>query len=320
MNMRLALGPLLTFWPAEQVHAFYRQVELWPVDIVYLGETVCAKRRALTPDGWLALADNLASAGKEVVLSTQALIEADSELGTLRRICANGRYPVEANDMAAVRLLSDVGGFVAGPHINTYNPGTLALLAGLRARRWVMPVEISAAALKQMQAARPAGLETEVFAYGRLPLAFSARCFTARAHDVPKDQCELRCLDYPEGLELATREGQELFTINGVQLQSHAPINLVASLPNLEKLGVDVVRISPENRSGCGPEQVVRTFRHVLDNLTTPEAALQSMEKCGAEWCNGYWHGTAGMDWKAGETDSEPTEIPSTRAHPADPV
>jgi collagenase-like PrtC family protease len=297
--MKLALGPILSFWSAEQIQGFYRQVRDWPVDIVYLGETVCAKRRALDPEDWLALADELSAAGKEVVLSTLALIEADSELGTLKRICANGRYPVEANDMGAVRLMSGQTGFIAGPHINCYNPGTLALLAELGARRWVLPVELGAATLERLQAARPVELETEVFGYGRLPLAFSARCFTARAHNVPKDQCELRCVDYPEGLALDTQEGKGLFTINGIQLQSQSPSNLIEALPALQGLAVDVVRISPEGLLAGDTGRVVAAFRQVLDQAISPQVALQSLPAPAAGWCNGYWHGSAGMDWTA---------------------
>jgi collagenase-like PrtC family protease len=297
MAMKLALGPILSFWSAQQIRDFYRQVRDWPVDIVYLGETVCAKRRALDPDGWLAVADELSAAGKEVVLSTLALIEADSELGALKRICANGRYPVEANDMGAVRLLKGQAGFIAGPHINCYNPGTLALLAELGARRWVLPVELGATTLERLQEARPASLETEVFAYGRLPLAFSARCFTARAHNVPKDQCELRCLDYPEGLSLDTQDGKGLFTVNGIQLQSQSPCNLIEALPALDALAVDVVRLSPEGLHSGDTARVVAAFRRVLDQEISPQAALQSLSTPAAGWCNGYWHGSPGMDW-----------------------
>jgi hypothetical protein len=50
------------------------------------------------------------------------------------------------------------------------------------------------------QAARPAGMETEVFAYGRLPLAFSARCFTARHFNLQKDDCQFKCIEFPDGL------------------------------------------------------------------------------------------------------------------------
>ena len=86
----------------------------------------------------------------------------------------NGSYTVEANDMGAVRLMTGKP-FVACLHINTYNPQTLALLAELGAQRWVMPVEMSRQMLSDMLAVRPYGMETEVFADGRLPLAFSAR-------------------------------------------------------------------------------------------------------------------------------------------------
>ena len=46
--MRLSLGPLQYFWPRERVLAFYREAATWPLDVIYLGETVCSKRRELS--------------------------------------------------------------------------------------------------------------------------------------------------------------------------------------------------------------------------------------------------------------------------------
>ena len=103
---KLALGPVLYYWPKEKLLDFYERISAAPVDTVYLGETVCSKRRAFNTDEWLALAERLTAAGKEVVLSTMALLEAESELKTLRRLCENGRFTVEANDMGAVRPVS----------------------------------------------------------------------------------------------------------------------------------------------------------------------------------------------------------------------
>ncbi|WP_305800121.1 hypothetical protein [Thiolapillus sp.] len=120
--MKLSLGPVQYYWSREDLLDFYRQVADMPVDIVYLGETVCSKRRLFRFDDWMDTARMLRDAGKEVVLSTLALLEAESELKTLRRICANGEFLVEANDMAAVQLLSAAGlPFVAGPTVNIYN-------------------------------------------------------------------------------------------------------------------------------------------------------------------------------------------------------
>jgi O2-independent ubiquinone biosynthesis protein UbiV len=296
-TMKLALGPIPYLWPRHRVHAFYERVAGWPVDIVYVGETICPKRRDLSFEDWLAVAEQLTASGKEVVLSTLVLLEAGSELGALERICSNGRFCVEANDMSAVQLLSGRGPFVAGPHINAYNGETLALLANCGARRWVLPVELSGATLADLQAQRPAGLETEVLAFGRLPLAFSARCFTARALNLPKDHCDFRCADYPGGVPMETQEGEMLFTMNGIQLLSTAPCNLLGAVSSLASLDVDVLRIAPQPD---GTEEAVSAFRAVLGGYLDAAAAEEMLAPFAPTgWCNGYWHGEEGMAWTA---------------------
>jgi len=295
--MKLSLGPLQYFWPKQKVIGFYRQAACWPVDIVYLGEVVCAKRREMKLDDWLQIADQLSAAGKEVVLSTLILLEADSELSRLQKICDNGQYRVEANDMSAVHLLDGKNKFVAGPHINSYNAGTLNVLHRCGAVRWVMPFELGQSTLERLVAQKPATLETEVLVYGRLPLSFSARCFTARADNVPKDECELRCISDENGLPLQTQEGQELFTINGVQLQSGVPCNLIGEVDALMAAGVDVLRLSPEAGNMTG---LVALFREVLDRQCSAQEAVELLPKLVTQqnWCNGFWHEQAGMDWQ----------------------
>ena len=160
--MKLSLGPLLYYWPREAVLAFYREAAAWPVDTVYLGETVCSRRRELKLADWLAIGEALAAAGKEVVLSTYELIESDADLRTMHAVAGNGAFRVEANDMAAARALSGKGPFVAGPFLNVYNAGTLALLAELGAARWVAPVELSREGIAAVVAEAPAGMETEI--------------------------------------------------------------------------------------------------------------------------------------------------------------
>ena len=293
--MKLALGPILYYWERETTLSFYDQIAASPVDIVYLGETVCSRRHNLRSEDWLEVADKLAAAGKEVVLSSQALIESESDLKTLRRIAGNGKFMMEANDMGAVHLLSAAKLlFVAGPHINTYNPQTLALLAELGAKRWVMPVELSRAALCHMQAARPAGMETEVFAYGRLPLAFSARCFTARHHNLAKDDCQFRCMDYANGLTLNTREGQPFLALNGTQTQSASVYSLIGEITSLRETGVDVVRVSPQ---AFFTAKILKLFREVMDHRLPAQTAMQQLTKLMPDRaCDGYWHGRPGIE------------------------
>ncbi len=292
--MKLAVGPVLYYWERERLLEFYEEVAASPADVVYMGEAVCSRRHSLRLDDWLGLAQRLADAGKEVVLSTQALLESESDLKTLRRITGNGHFAVEANDLGALGLLAGKVPFVAGPHLNTYNPQTLALLAELGARRWVIPVEMSRGALEQMLPHCPGDMETEVFAYGRLPLAFSARCFTARHHNLPKDDCRFRCMEHPDGLGLKTREGQPFLVLNGTQTQSASVYSLIHELAAMGGLGVKVVRVSPQARH---TGEIVRLFRDCLEERTGPEAAAAEMARLMPDQaCNGYWHGKPGQE------------------------
>src|SRR3990172_942666 len=142
MAMKISIGPIQYFWKRDRVFAFYESLQDSPADVLYLGETVCSKRRELDLDDWLDIAGSLRQAGKEVILSTLSLIESESELSSLQRITSNADYAVEANDMAAIQLLSGRKKFVIGPHINIYNQHSLRLLSLVGASRWVVPMEI----------------------------------------------------------------------------------------------------------------------------------------------------------------------------------
>ncbi len=295
LTMRLSIGPINYFWKRERVYEFYRAAAASPADIVYLGEIVCSKRRQLDLDDYLAIGEDLRQAGKEVAVSSLTLLEAASELGALKRLCANGRFTVEANDLSAIQLLSAAGQpFISGPSVNIYNVRTLALLAKKGLKRWVMPVELGVSTLRDMQAGRPDGVETEVFAFGRLPLAWSARCYTARSLNLPKDNCQFKCIEYPDGRLLKTQEGEEFLVLNGVQTQSartHVALGLV---PELRDLGVDVLRISPQSEHTM---RIVELFDRARrgNELAALTAELRALLPAGA--CDGYLYGGAGMDY-----------------------
>jgi O2-independent ubiquinone biosynthesis protein UbiV len=293
--MKLALGPLLYYWPRQQVFDFYDAIASAPVDIVYLGETVCARRHELRVQDWAEIAARLAAAGKQAILGTQTLIESESDLKTLRRVIDETGFLTEANDMGAVRILSaEKRPFVSGPFLNVFNSATLSMLARLGATRWVMPVEMSANALRDLQAARPPGLETEVFAYGRMPLAFSARCFTARHFNLQKDDCQFKCLEFPDGLLIRTREGEEFLTLNGIQTQSSRVYNLIGEVDALRELGVDNLRISPQSQH---TPELLDIFRARIEGTLDVQAARSRMAGLAlAEPCNGFWYGKPGLD------------------------
>ena len=283
---KLSVGPVQYYWPRNTLTAFYAEVADSPAHTVCLGEVVCSRRNEMKPDDWLALARDLQSAGKEVVIGTQALLETEAELRSLRRWVDQGDFMLEANDTAAVRLLAGHTPWVIGLHVNVYSAPALAEYAALGATRWVPPVEVS---LPAVGTVCPPGsaIQSEVFAFGRMPLALSARCFTARHHHLQKDHCEFRCLSDPDGLALRTRDGQDFLTLNGIQTQSGSVQCLLGEREALLAAGVERLRLSPTSQDFA---EVLRQFDAVMNHGAPHSEAIESVQalRMPGPLSNGY--------------------------------
>jgi len=288
----LTVGPLQYWWPRDQTMAFYAEVAEHPAaDTVVLGEVVCSRRHDFKTEDWMALARDLAGAGKTVVLATLPLVATEAELRTVHRLCEQDEFAVEAGDASALAVLARLHAaqpgrraFVVGPHINVYSRAALAEVAPLGAGTWVPPLELALNAVAHVNPAadpvRGAGgpLLTEVFAFGRMPLAFSARCFTARHHRLKKDECDFRCRDDADGLLLATSEGEPFLVLNGIQTQSAALHCLLGAGPALAAAGVHRLRLSPCSR---GFMQALACFDAVLNAGAPAGEAIAQLRAAG---------------------------------------
>lgn len=293
----LTLGPVLFNWAPERWRDFYfRIADEAPVATVYLGEAICFKRAPLFDDQFGVVAERLAAAGKTVVRSTLAEVMSKQERKLVADICADPAVLVEANDGSALSHLRGRPHHV-GPFVNVYNERAMAVLARGGAEVVCVPPEMPAdaiAALCRDAARLGVAIETQVF--GRLPLALSARCYHARAHDRHKDSCQFVCDEDPDGMPLRTLDDQPFLAINGVQTMSHDYLNLIAELRDLQAMGVRRFRLSPHT---CDMVAVATTFRDALDQrieTSEAEARLDALE-IDAPFSNGFYHGKAGHLW-----------------------
>jgi collagenase-like PrtC family protease len=246
--MDLTVGPNFFFWPAEAVREFYHDLTTAQVARVVLGELVCSKRLPFWQDEIPGAIETLLAAGKEIAVTSLALITLKRERKLTADLADMG-LPVEVNDLSALAHISKGGPFWVGPLVNVYNEGTLRWLIRRGARRVCLPPELpleSIAVLARL--GREEGVPIEVWGHGRLPLAISGRCYHARLHDRMKDSCQFVCGEDPDGRAVETLDGQPFLAVNGVQTLSQSTACMAHQVDALREAGVAALRLSPQSQ------------------------------------------------------------------------
>lgn len=288
--MDLTVGPNFFFWQADAVRAFYRDLATTPVARVALGELVCSKRLPFWQGEIPAAVETLLAAGKEVAITSLALITLKRERKLTADLVDMG-LPVEVNDLSALAHIPEGRPFWVGPLVNVYNEGTLRWLVRRGARRVCLPPELPLGSIRVLAGlGREEGVAVEVWGHGRLPLAISGRCYHARLHDRAKDSCQFVCGEDPDGRDVETLDGQAFLTVNGVQTLSQSVASAQDQIAALQDAGVAALRLSPH--VGDFPA-IARAYSDALAGGPALGARLAALMP-GATFCDGFVAGRPG--------------------------
>lgn len=298
----LSLGPVYYLWDGPKWRDFYfRIADEAPVEHVTLGETVCSKRQHFTEPHVAEVIERLEAAGKKVTLSTLAMVTLERESRHVRDLIRDSIHAIEANDLAALGLIKGKPHSI-GPLVNVYSAATARVLAARGADNICLPPELPMSSIENILKAMP-GYSFEIFAFGRMPLAISARCAHARSKGLTKDNCQFICGEEPDGLPLRTLDRQSFLVLNGVQTMSNSCVVLLDELAALAAAGIARVRLSPQD---CDMVAVARLYQAVLDGSLDGEAAIAKLADVypGATFSNGFFHQREGAAWVARGRDA----------------
>ena len=290
--MQLTLGPVLFLWATDVWRDFYHRIaDEADVDTVVLGEVVCSKRDHFHAEEIPRAAERLVAAGKRVRLASPALVTLERESRTVRQLAAQEIYGIEVGELSAHAALNGRPHAI-GPLVNVYNAATARVLAVRGAKKICLPPELPLTSVRAIASGAP-DLAFEVFAFGKVPLAISARCAHARSRGLVKDNCQFVCGDDPDGLVVDTMDGQHFLALNGVQTMSSTCQSLLTDIDDLRDAGVASLRLSPQSADMV---EVARLFRAVVAGKLHGEEAMTQLRHAypGAAFSNGFLHDAPG--------------------------
>ncbi|WP_050605453.1 U32 family peptidase [Ruegeria sp. 6PALISEP08] len=305
--MELTVGPNQFFWSAERWESFYSDLTQSTVDRVVIGELVCSKRLPFYQDRIPEAVSRLLDAGKEVTLTTLALVTLKRELKLTAELADMG-VMVEINDLTALAYIPNGCAFSVGPLVNVYNESTVNWLASRGARRICLPPELPVESVKVLaQAAKDKGVAIEVWGHGRLPLAISGRCYHARLNGRSKDNCQFACEDDPDGLDVVTSDGVPIMAMNGVQTLSDSYACTDHQIDLLRDAGVSALRLSPQ---ADGFLELCDLYRRRVDGVLAQGELGQAMRDKHPDirLSDGFLTGRCGAEWSG--TSDQPSKAP----------
>lgn len=295
--MDLTIAPNPFFWNAEFVRSFYAGLAEAPIARVVLGELVCSKRLPFWQDEIPQAIAALQAAGKEVALTSLALITLKRERKLTADLLGLG-LPIEVNDLSALHHIPEGIPFWVGPLVNVYNEGTLRWLARRGAKRICLPPELPMASVAVLAGvAQAEGVALEVWGHGRLPLAISGRCYHARLHERAKDSCQFVCDQDPDGRDVDTLEGQSFLAVNGVQTLSQAYACMADHAARLQQMGISALRLQPQS---SGFNAICDEYAQLLAGTQSADALVVNLGILDPrmQFCDGFGRDVAGASWR----------------------
>ncbi len=294
----LVMGPVLFNWSADRLSDFYARVaDEAEVTRVHVGEVVCSKREPFFADRLPDAIERLTRAGKTVVVDALALPTLKRERQLVKDLAGLDGVEFEINDMTPLAHLGPGRRFAVSPLVNVYDEGTLGFFARRGAWSVALPYELPMSSIERLAAeGNRLGVEIQVHAFGRLPLAISGRCYHARIHGLAKDSCQFVCNKDPDGLEVDTLDGEAFLSINGVQTMSRDCVAVLDECERLIAAGVGAFRLSPHD---CDMIAVAAVFRARLDGRISAEEARARLGETGLKvplgtpMMSGVWPATA---------------------------
>ena len=295
--MKLSLGPIPFLWEKNRISSFYKEIAMTPVSVVYIGEVVCSKRAILGIDMLKMICEMLTDAGKEVVISTFGLMTNHEELEFTEALCKISAL-VEINNIGILNFCAGKE-TIAGPHLAIYNAPTAKFFSSIGVKRIVFMPELSRDAIRSISSAVPA-VEKEIIAFGNLPLAFSWRCYTARALGMSKSNCAISCIKYPEGMPLETMDRMPVYNINGTQIVSAQKVCMIEEMELLRDMGIGLLRIIPH---ATATSEIIGIYNSVIEGIIPPSKAVEALRKFAPEGIsNGWFYGQPGWEYVGKES------------------